>query len=94
MMEDKVTILSLSRNELEEIVKCAVKNAIDAARSPERELLDAKSLCELLGISSSCLSNWKKEGRIPYKRLGARIFFSRSEVLESLKGSKYHKLNE
>ncbi|QMU28774.1 helix-turn-helix domain-containing protein [Adhaeribacter radiodurans] len=41
-------------------------------------------VCELLSISKSTARNWMKDGRIPFKRIGSRIYFFESEILESL----------
>ena len=61
----------------------------------EKELLTFKETLELLHISASCLNQWKAQGKIPFKKLGKRIFFSRSEIMESLReAGNYNKLQK
>jgi excisionase family DNA binding protein len=42
-------------------------------------------VAELLNISIVTLFRYQKEGLIPYRRIGRRILFNRSEVLEAIK---------
>lgn len=60
----------------------------------EKDLLNFKETCDYIGISTSALNKWKSENRIPYKKLGKRVFFSRKEIYEALKSSNYSKLKD
>ena len=89
---NEVVLISLKKEELENIIKEAVSQALNTDK--EKELMNFKETCEFLGISSSALNKWKSENRIPYKKLGKRIFFNRQEVLDALKDSNYYKLRD
>ncbi len=84
--------ISMTKEELESIIKDAVTQALEIKQ--EKELLNFKETCEFLGCSSSALNKWKSENKIPYKKLGKRVFFHRQEIIEALKESNYHKLRE
>lgn len=48
-------------------------------------LLKPKDVCNMLNISNGTLFAWKKLGKIPFRRLGRRIFFVQSDVLNAMK---------
>lgn len=83
-------------NDLANLIKKAVQEAIDEDRKDRDsdKLLNAKELCQLLGIHLSTLNTWKAESKIPFKRLGKRIFFNKNEVLDSLEDSNYYRIKE
>ena len=90
-------IVIVSPNELQELIRTAIREEISAAAEHKKDkaLLNAKQLCDFLGIHISTLNTWKAEGKIPFKRLGKRIFFNREEVLSSLKeAGSYNKIKE
>ena len=95
-MNEQLVFFSLSKNELTTLIEQAIEkvfrqNKIDLKK---RELFNSKQLCEWLQISNSTLNVWKRENKIPYKRMGKRIFFSKIEVVEALKESNYSRLKE
>jgi len=84
------SIINLSINELTELIRNVLQ--AELSKGKEKELLNSKELCEFLGIHPSTLSKWKAENKIPYKKLGKRIFFNREEVMQALKDSNYYRL--
>ena len=75
------------------IIKQAIKEVL-LEREEEKnykELMNFNETCDFLGIHPSTLNKWKAENKIPYKRLGKRIFFSKKDILNSLKESNYQK---
>ena len=83
-------------NQLSEMIKKSVQDALEGDRKEKDsdKLLDAKELCEFLGIHLSTLNKWKSESKIPFKRMGKRIFFKKEEVLAALEDSNYSKMKE
>lgn len=49
------------------------------------EILNSKAVCELLTITRPTLHSWRKRGIIQAHFLGRKVFFLKSEILESLK---------
>lgn len=91
-MNEQLIFFSLSKSELESIITDAVKQALEIKK--EKELLSFRETCEFLGCSTSALNKWKSENRIPYKKLGKRVFFSKSEITAALEESGYKKFKE
>lgn len=93
MEQNNIILFSLSQVELIKIIREAVKIELSASleNKHEKELMNFKETCEFLGIHTSTLNKWKAENKIPFKRLGKRIFFNRIDVLSALKESKYFK---
>lgn len=85
-------LISLTKSELEEIITKAVERALETKE--DDKLLNFKETCEYLGISASALNKWKSENKIPYKKLGKRIFFDKKEINKALEESNYSKLKQ
>ena len=90
-MENRIIVID--QNQLFELIKLAVtevsqeyKNAKD-----QSQIMNFKETCDFLGIHASTLNKWKAENKIPFKRLGKRIFFNKKDILNSLKDSNYQK---
>lgn len=56
--------------------------------------MNFKETCDFLGIHPSTLNKWKAENKIPYKRLGKRVFFKKQEILNFLKESDCQKFKQ
>ena len=95
-MNEPILMYPFSKTELQSIIKETLSQVLTESknRDKQKELLNSSDLIKWLGISLSTLNKWKAENKIPYKRLGKRIFFSKSEVLGALEQSNYNRLNE
>ena len=93
-MENKLVVIEV--DQLYSLIKQAVDEVIIKKEESEhiKDLLNFKETCEYLGIHPSTLNKWKAENKIPYKRLGKRVFFERREILNSLKESDYQKFKQ
>jgi excisionase family DNA binding protein len=91
-MSSDIVLISISKSELQEMIRNVVQTEIN--RKKEKELLNSKELCDWLGIHLSTLAKWKSENKIPYRRMGKRIFFNRNEVIKALEESNYNKIRE
>ena len=92
-MENKLVVIEIDH--LYSIVKQAVNEVIKMEKSEQsKELLNFKETCDFLGIHPSTLNKWKSQNKIPYKRLGKRVFFNRQEILESLQNSNFQKYKQ
>ncbi|RIV38150.1 DNA-binding protein [Flagellimonas lutimaris] len=67
---------SLLRTELLDQIKRELRNA-DA----EEKVLTRKQVLKELDICSNTLSNWVRDKKIPYTRIGRRLYFFKSEIL-------------
>jgi excisionase family DNA binding protein len=90
-MQSEIILLSITKDELNEIVSSAVESSLN--KKSEKQLLTFKETCEFLGIHASTLNSWKAQKKIPFKKLGKRVFFSKKEVLDSLENFDHKKFN-
>ncbi|MBK8945383.1 MAG: helix-turn-helix domain-containing protein [Ignavibacteriae bacterium] len=90
-MENKFVLIEI--DQLYAIIKQAILEVIKKKdnEDQQKEILNFKETCEFLGIHPSTLNKWKAQNKIPYKRLGKRIFFCRKEIIDTLKKSNYQK---
>ena len=95
-MQEPIMFFPYSKSDLLILIKQSVSEALTESKKieKEKELIDAKEVIDWLGISLSTLNKWKAENKIPYKRLGKRIFFVKSEVLKALEESNYSRLKQ
>ena len=92
-MENKLVVIEIDH--LYSIVKQTVHWVIKEEKSrQQKELLNFKETCDFLGIHPFTLNKWKSPNKIPFKRLGKRVFFKRQEILESLQNSNFQKYRE
>ena len=84
--------MSISQDDLRSLIKQAVHEELSLKQ--EKELMNFTETKEFLGVSVSCLNAWKRSGKIPFKRMGKRIFFHKREIMEALKESNYLKLKQ
>ena len=79
---------TLTPGELKELIQDAVNEAIEKfpAAEPVKEdkLITLNECAILLGVSRVTIFSWKKSGKIPFYRLGNRIYFKEKEILNSL----------
>lgn len=88
---EKIILFSIDKEELKEMIKEVIKE--EFSRKAENEFLSFKETCHFLGVSPSFLNKMKSENRIPFKKMGKRIFFHRTEIKEALKsGGLYTKM--
>ena len=91
-MDNSIVLMSLTRSELSDIIRAVVRE--ENAKKLEKDLMNFEETREYLGISTSTLNKWKSTNKIPFKKLGKRIFFNRKDVFQALKDSNYSKLME
>jgi len=89
---ENIILISIAEDKLKDIIKEAVQD--EFKRKREKEVMNFKETCEFLGISSSALNKWKAANKIPYNKMGKRLFFKKAELLAALKESNYRKLRE
>jgi excisionase family DNA binding protein len=48
----------------------------------EETFLCRKDVARILKVSLVTISAWTKSGKIPYHRIGSRVYFMKSEILK------------
>ena len=86
----EVKIIHTTPSELCSIVSNSVKKALDEYKKEQNkstskdQLLTRKHTCEFLGINLSTLWHWTKKGKLNSKKIGNRVYYLKSEILEAL----------
>ena len=83
--------IEVTKDELKGLIKETIEESlkqhqITAISTRNEPLLKIDEVCEILRVSRVTINKWKKSGRIPFYRISNRIFFKKSEILESLSG--------
>lgn len=90
----ELVFISLPLEQFRELLKESIRQelqSITTVPSQEEKLLTREESKQLLGISLPTLHVYTKEGLIPAHRLGRRVLYKRSELVESLQKIKVHK---
>src|SRR5690554_6034182 len=96
-------MIQLDQNALRDCIRDAIKEELHIfisgirntvvnteIRSSEK-LLTKKEMADELDISLVSLTDWMKQGKIPYMRMGKRIYFKKQEVVASMAGFNRNK---
>ena len=92
MTETSVSMISLSKDELIEIVKNAVKlelnrhGTISAIKQENKNggFLKRSEVCDLLKVSAVTLHNWEKRNVLVPLKIGGRVLYNKGEVYNKL----------
>jgi excisionase family DNA binding protein len=69
-----------------------IRNTVDNTVSTSSEkLLTKREMADELDISLVSLTEWMKQGKIPYMRMGKRIYFKKNEVVNSMANFNHKK---
>ena len=82
MVEPNITI---SKEELKQLIEDAVYKATCTQSNFEYKIITEKELSERIGISKVTLHKYRKEGKIPFSKIGRTIRYDYDEVLGVLK---------
>jgi len=88
-MDNQIILQGITVDELTSIINNNVKYQLEVLKrellkkSENDELLTREETCNLLKIDSSTLWHWTNKGKvIPYK-IGNRVYYKRSEIMNS-----------
>ena len=66
------------------LIETSVRKVLSEKNTKEDVLLNSKEVMELLRISTTTLQHWRDNKKIPFKREGNKIYYSKSDVLKKL----------
>lgn len=91
-MENNFVLSPISLTDFETLIKSCLRSELQSQLPPppkeEGELITTAEATKLLRVSKVTLSKWRTEGRIKFYRIGTRIRFRKSELLEALQTTK------
>lgn len=86
----EVKIIQTTPSEISSIVSESIRTELEkfkkefAKSNSDDTLLTREETCELLSINLSTLWSYTKKGKLPSKKIGNRVYYLKSEVLEAL----------
>jgi len=86
-MNTKQFFTNYSSDELKEIIQDSINSEFAKIANQTNEtsdLIKAKEACIFLQVSKVTLYNWMNDGLISGYYLGSRLYFKKSELIESL----------
>ena len=92
----KFIILADNPDAFRDMVRNTIADLFPQPTSPKEsdQLLTIEEACAEFGISKTTLQEWKKRQIIPFLRLGRRIYFERSKLLEAGRGHTKYQRNK
>ena len=79
------TNITISKEELKQLIEDAVFKATCTEPNVEYNIITEKELSKRIGISKVTLHKYRKEGKIPFSKVGRTIRYDYKEVMETLK---------
>jgi hypothetical protein len=77
-------------NLVAEAVKSEIQKVLIKSIEPQKEVkefLSRKETAELFGVSLVCLNDWQNDGLLKNYKVGRRVYFKYSELLDVLYNS-------
>lgn len=94
-MDNKVILFPVSMDDLLSSIQAMLSAELQKQKEFEynEKLLAPKEACKLFEpkISIVTLAKWTKDGLIPFHRIGGRVYYKTSEVLNSVKSTTKYK---
>tara|TARA_B110000495_G_C22637284_1_gene378645 strand:- start:31 stop:288 length:258 start_codon:yes stop_codon:yes gene_type:complete len=80
--------LTISKEELQQIIEDALYTSNCTQPNLEYNIITEKELSKRLSISKVTLHKYRKEGKIPFSKVGRTIRYDYKEVMETIKFKK------
>lgn len=89
-------LIVIEAEDLEKMIKQAVKEALAAKPTPELlaehpDLGGIDLACEVTGLTKSTIYKLKMDGKIPVKKQGKKLYFSRKELTNWINSGQLYK---
>ena len=67
------------------MIEETIRKVLTEKNIEQDKLLTSEEVMKLLNISTTTLQLWRNNKKIPYTRMGNKIFYSKSQIMSSLK---------
>lgn len=94
MKGGQIILNTVSPEEMAEIIKPLIVEAIrEVLQEKEEKLLSLAEVCKKFepAISKTTLASWTRQGFLTEYRIGGRVYYKMSEVLNNAKSLKRYK---
>ena len=79
---------TISKEELQQLIEDAVYKSTCTQPNLEYNIITEKELSKRIGISKVTLHKYRKQGKIPFSKVGRTIRYDYKEVMETIKFKK------
>ena len=83
---EEIIMIKMSVQELKDLISKCVQECLQEhlkqAPPEDDTLLKIDAIAKYLGVSKVTIHTWKKQGKIPFHRMGRRVYFKKSEILK------------
>lgn len=92
-MEERV-FFSLEVDEFKELIRKGVSEVLSKQKdvsenkTPPDDLLNIQDIQKIFKVSKVTVHKWKKKGLIPFYKMNRRVYFKKSEVIDSMNHKK------
>tara|TARA_B100002003_G_scaffold249067_1_gene284405 strand:+ start:765 stop:1022 length:258 start_codon:yes stop_codon:yes gene_type:complete len=76
--------ITISKEELQELIENAVYNVTSTKEVGDYELITENELSKRLSLSKVTLHKYRKEGKIPFSKIGRSIRYDYKEVQKAI----------
>ena len=94
MIGGQIILNTISPEEMAEMIKPMIIEAIrEVLQEKEEKFLSPADVCKIFvpAISKTTLAAWTKQGLLTEYRIGGRVYYKMSEVVQSVKTLKTYK---
>lgn len=88
----EVIFTSLNIEELKDIIKGCLSDLVlpkeNEKEIPSEELLIIEDIQRIFNVSKVTVHKWKKKGLIPFYKMNRKVYFKKSEVINSMSHKK------
>ena len=84
----EATNITISKEELQQLIEDAMYKATCTQPNLEYNIITEKELSKRIGISKVTLHKYRKQGKIPFSKVGRTIRYDYKEVMETIKFKK------
>lgn len=88
-MKNSVIVTELSPEDLQVMLEKTIRKVLGEQSQPnksrvEAQLMSDEDLEKLMGVSKTTLYLWRRDGKLPYQRMGKRIFYKVTDVEKAM----------
>lgn len=88
--QQQITLAVIGIEDLKQVISDAISKEFSkhipqpAPTTDDNELIKIEEVCKILNVTKVTVHNWKRDGVLPFYRIGTRIFFKKSEIVEAV----------
>lgn len=91
---EQTLFTTLKVDDLIDIIKKSVSDVISSKKTeasidpPPEDLMNIEDIQKIFNVSKVTVHKWKKKGLLPYYKMNRKVYFKKSEVIDSMSHKK------